>query len=112
MRLDRLFVELRRFSGQIAPVAATYAQLFENMGTTFEALSRDPEALRQTIERSPDTLDAGIESLPVQEPFLADAEILFRRLQPVADELDRSAPDAGEGARGRDTRAGEGAGAV
>jgi hypothetical protein len=62
------------------------------MATTFEALSRDPEALRQTIERSPDTLDAGIESLPIQEPFLADAEILFRRLQPVADELDRSAP--------------------
>ena len=92
VRLDRLFVELRRFSGQIAPVANTYADLFGNMATTFEALSRDPEALRQTIERSPDTLDAGIESLPVQEPFLADAEILFRRLQPVADELDRSAP--------------------
>ncbi len=92
IRLDRLFIELRRFSGQIAPVAATYASLFENMATTFEALSRDPEALRQTIERSPDTLDAGIESFPIQKPFLADAEILFRRLQPVADELDRSAP--------------------
>ena len=90
--LDRLFVELRRFSGQIAPVADTYAQLFENMATTFEALGRDPEALRQTIERSPGTLDAGIESLPIQEPFLADAEILFRRLEPVAAELDRSAP--------------------
>ena len=92
VRLDRLFTELRRFSGQIAPVAEIYAQLFENMGTTFEALSRDPEALRQTIERSPGTLDAGIESLPVQRPFLADAEILFRRLEPVAAELDRSAP--------------------
>ncbi|HYH58681.1 MAG TPA: MlaD family protein [Thermoleophilaceae bacterium] len=92
VRLDLLFTELRRFSGQIAPVADTYALLFENMATTFEALSRDPEALAQTIERSPDTLDAGIESLPIQKPFLADAEILFRRLQPVADELDRSAP--------------------
>ena len=92
VRLDRLFVELRRFSGQIAPVATVYAQLFENMATTFEALSRDPEALRQTIERSPETLDSGIRSFPVQQPFLADAEILFRRLQPVADELDRSAP--------------------
>ena len=92
VRLDRLFIELRRFSGQIAPVADTYADLFGNMATTFEALSRDPEALRQTIERSPDTLDAGIDSLPVQRPFLADAEILFRRLEPVAAELDRSAP--------------------
>ena len=92
VRLDRLFIELRRFSGQIAPVAEVYAQLFENMGTTFEALSREPESLRQTIERSPETLDAGIRSLPIQEPFLADAEILFRRLEPVAAELDRSAP--------------------
>ncbi len=92
VRLDRLFIELRRFSGQIAPVADTYADLFENMATTFEALSRDPEALRQTIERSPDTLDAGIRSFPVQRPFLADAEILFRRLEPVAAELDRSGP--------------------
>ncbi|MDQ4041960.1 MAG: hypothetical protein M3141_09455, partial [Actinomycetota bacterium] len=92
VRLDRLFIELRRFSGQIAPVAATYAQLFENMATTFEALSRSPESLRQTIERSPDTLDAGIRSFPVQRPFLADAEILFRRLEPVAAELDRAAP--------------------
>jgi virulence factor Mce-like protein len=92
VRLGELFIQLRRFSGQIAPVANTYASLFENMATTFEALSRSPESLRQTIERSPDTLDAGIESLPVQEPFLADAEILFRRLQPVAAELDRSAP--------------------
>ena len=92
VRLDRLFIELRRFSGQIAPVAETYAELFENMGTTFEALSRDPNALAETIQRSPDTLDAGIRSLPVQKPFLADAEILFRRLEPVAAELDRSAP--------------------
>jgi virulence factor Mce-like protein len=92
VRLGELFIQLRRFSGQIAPVAETYAQLFENMATTFEALSRSPESLRNTIERSPGTLDAGIESLPVQEPFLADAEILFRRLEPVAAELDRSAP--------------------
>ena len=92
VRLGELFVQLRRFSGQIAPVADTYADLFENMATTFEALSRSPESLRQTIERSPDTLQAGIESLPVQEPFLADAEILFRRLEPVAAELDRTAP--------------------
>ena len=90
--LERLFTELRRFSGQIAPVADTYAQLFENMATTFEALSREPESLRQTIERSPRTLDTGIRSLPVQRPFLADAEILFRRLEPVAAELDRTAP--------------------
>jgi virulence factor Mce-like protein len=92
VRLGRLFVELRRFSGQIAPVAETYAQLFSDMATTFEALSRRPESLRATIEKSAPTLDAGIESFPVQRPFLADSEILFRRLEPVAAEIDRSFP--------------------
>jgi virulence factor Mce-like protein len=91
-RLNRFFVELNRFSGQIAPVAQTYATLFTNMATTFEALSRDEEALRQTIERSPPTLDAGIRSFPVQRPFLADSERLFRHLEPAAAEFERSLP--------------------
>ena len=54
------------------PVANTYAQLFVNMGTTFEALSRHPERLQGTIERLRPTLDEGIDSFPVQRPFLRD----------------------------------------
>jgi ABC-type transporter Mla subunit MlaD len=91
-RLSQFFRATSRFSGEIAPVARVYADLFSNMATTFEALARDENALRQTIERGPPTLDAGIRSFPVQRPFLADSERLFRFLQPVADEFERSLP--------------------
>jgi virulence factor Mce-like protein len=91
-RLNQFFRATSRFSGEIAPVARTYAELFGNMATTFEALARDETALRQTIERGPPTLDAGIRSFPVQRPFLADSERLFRHLRPVAAEFERSLP--------------------
>jgi virulence factor Mce-like protein len=91
-RLNQFFRATARFSGELAPVARVYADLFSNMATTFEALSRDPNALRQTIERGPPTLDAGLRSFPEQRPFLADSERLFRHLQPVADEFERSLP--------------------
>ena len=91
-RLNQFFRATSRFSGEIAPVAGTYARLFGNMATTFEALSRDENALRATIERGPPTLDAGIRSFPVQRPFLADSERLFRHLQPVADQFEVSLP--------------------
>ncbi|MDQ3933221.1 MAG: MlaD family protein [Actinomycetota bacterium] len=91
-RLNQFFRSTSRFSGEIAPVARSYAELFGNMATTFEALARDENALRATIERGPPTLDAGIQSFPVQRPFLADSERLFRHLRPVADEFERSLP--------------------
>ena len=81
-----------RFSGQIAPVARQYASLFVNMATTFEALSRHPENLRTAIERGAPTLEAGIRSFPVQRPFLRDSAELARRLEPVAEEMERSLP--------------------
>ena len=91
-RLNQFFRATSRFSGEIAPVANVYADLFSNMATTFEALGRDENALRETIERGPRTLDAGIRSFPVQRPFLADSERLFRHLRPVADEFEASLP--------------------
>ena len=91
-RLRDFFRATSRFSGEIAPVASVYARLFGNMATTFEALGRDENALRQTIERGPPTLDAGIRSFPVQRPFLAHSETLFRFLQPVATEMEQSLP--------------------
>jgi virulence factor Mce-like protein len=90
--LRNLFPELREFAGQVAPVADTYAELFGNMGTSFEALSRHEDALRDTIERAPDTLQAGIESFPVQRPFLRDSGTLAAKLEPVAEEIERSLP--------------------
>jgi virulence factor Mce-like protein len=91
-RLNQFFRSTARFSGEIAPVAGVYARLFGNMATTFEALARDENALRQTIERGPPTLDAGIRSFPVQRPFLADSERLFRALRPVANQFQASLP--------------------
>ena len=90
--LDNFFPQLARTSGQIAPVAGTYARLFKNIGTTFEALSRDPDSLRDTITELRPTLDAGISSFKVQRPFLRDTAELSRRLRPVAVEIERSLP--------------------
>ena len=97
--LAEFFRQSRRFSGQIAPVARTYARLFTNMGTTFEALSRHEDRLRMTIERGAPTLEAGIRSFPVQRPFLRDSRILAARLEPVADEIERSLPIVGDAFR-------------
>jgi virulence factor Mce-like protein len=90
--LRNFFVQAGRTSGQVAPVARTYASLFVNMGTTFEALSRHPDHLRGTIERARPTLDEGIESFRVQRPFLRDSADLAEELRPVAAEIERSMP--------------------
>ena len=52
------------------------------MATTFAAISRDPEALRETISESPPTLQAATESFRVQTPFLARFAAVSRDLQP------------------------------
>ena len=91
-QLDEFFKQAGRTSAQIAPVADTYAELFTNMATTFEALSRNPDKLRATIERAAPTLEEGIRSFPVQRPFLADLERLNEEMEPVAIEMDRSLP--------------------
>ena len=57
--LDEFFVQAGRFSGQIAPVAQIYSQLFTDMGTTFEALTRYPDQLQATIEKAAPTLEEG-----------------------------------------------------
>ena len=62
------------------------------MATSFEALGRDPAALRATIEKSPSTLAVATRSLRVQRPFLGDFADLSRRLRPAARELPRSLP--------------------
>ena len=90
--LAEFWRQSHRFVGQIAPVADTYAALFVDMADTFEALTLNPERLRQTIERGAPTLEQGIRSFPIQRPFLADTEELMRRMGPVADEMRRSLP--------------------
>jgi len=91
--LDEFFKQLGAAAAQVAPVAEVQAQLFVNMADTFEAFSRDPEALRATIEKSPPTTETAIESFRVQRPFLAEFASLSRELRPAARELPRSLPD-------------------
>ncbi|MEA2409386.1 MAG: phospholipid/cholesterol/gamma-HCH transport system substrate-binding protein [Thermoleophilaceae bacterium] len=91
--------ELRNFcpglgaaAAQAAPVAEVQARWFGVMATTFAAISRDPEALRQTIEESPPTLQAATESFRVQTPFLARFAAVSRDLQPATAQLPRTLP--------------------
>ena len=90
--LTRLFNSLEGFMGTVAPVAATNARLFTDMATTFAAISRDPNALEQTIARSPSTEQVSTQSLKVQQPFLADLTVLGQNLTPATKALSQSLP--------------------
>ncbi len=92
-QLTRLLNNLEGFMGTLAPVAQTTARLFTYMATTFEAISRDPQALEQTIAQSPSTLDVTTNSLKVQRPFLVDLNTLGTQLAPATAELKAALPD-------------------
>ena len=83
-RLGRFFTEIGDTARVLAPLAAVQADLFTRSAQTFEAISRDTEALKQTISSSHPAFQAGIESFPVQRPFLTDSAALARETQPVA----------------------------
>jgi ABC-type transporter Mla subunit MlaD len=91
-QLAEFLQQSRDFTGQVAPVAGTYADLFQNMAGTFEALSRHPDRLQGTIERAAPTIERATASFKVQRPFLSDSERLFNALEPVAREFERSLP--------------------
>jgi len=80
--LKGFFPGLGAAAAQAAPVAKVQADWLANMATTFAAMSRDPEALRETISESPPTLQAATESFRVQTPFLARFAAVSRDLQP------------------------------
>jgi virulence factor Mce-like protein len=91
--LTRLFNSLENFMGAVAPVAQTNARLFTDMATTFEAISRDPNALESTIAQSPSTLSVSTDSLKVQQPFLVDLTTLGTALTPASASLKTALPD-------------------
>jgi virulence factor Mce-like protein len=80
--LKGFFPGLGAAAAQVAPVAQVQAEWIANMATTFAAISRDPQALRDTIAESPPTLSAAIDSFQVQTPFLARFAAVSRDLQP------------------------------
>jgi ABC-type transporter Mla subunit MlaD len=90
-RLERFLVAAARAAGAIAPVADSAAALFTNAAATFEALSRDPEALADSVsgavpllERAPEVRRARL--------LLADVAALARRLEPGAARLPLTLP--------------------
>jgi len=90
--LAGFFEGLGRAAGEAAPAARQQAELFTHMADTFDAFSRNPTALQQTIDEGPETQITAIRSFRVQRPFLADFADLSRRLRPAARELPRSLP--------------------
>jgi virulence factor Mce-like protein len=91
-QLNQFFKQIGAASAEVAPVAKVQAELFTNMADTFHAFDHNPTALRSAIEKAPSTLDTGIASFKVQEPFLADFADLSHRLRPVAAALPHTLP--------------------
>ena len=90
--LPRFFKEIGDAVRVVAPVADRYAHSFTAGARTFEAWSRDPEALKDTISESVPTLDTGIRSLRVQRPFLRDFRDFSAALDRAAATLPRTLP--------------------
>jgi ABC-type transporter Mla subunit MlaD len=91
--LRRFFDQLDAFAALVAPVAETQARLFVNLDRTFGALREVARPyIQDSISGGPPALDAGIRSFPIQRPFLANTEALFRELRPGVAALRSSAP--------------------
>jgi virulence factor Mce-like protein len=91
-RLARLVQETGDTVRVIAPLSKPFARGFTGMADTFEGASRDPQALKDTIARSPATLDEGIRSLPDTRPFLTRLANISDEVQGTARELRASLP--------------------
>ena len=91
-RLTRLVQETGDLTRVLAPDAGVLSESFTSMADTFEALSRDPQALRDTIARTPATLDEGIRSLPDTRPLLSHLAGLSGEVRGTARELRTSLP--------------------
>jgi virulence factor Mce-like protein len=91
-RLKRFFGELNDFTRVARPVAGRYAHGFTAGADTFEAWSRSPQALRDTIEKSGPTMEVGTRSLRRQRPFLVAFRDFSAALDDAAQELPRALP--------------------
>ncbi|MDP9384452.1 MAG: MlaD family protein [Actinomycetota bacterium] len=93
-RLVRFFDELEDSARATAPVAEEFARGFAVGAQTFEAFSRDPRALRETISRSPETLEAGTRSLIAQRPLLRNLAAISPLLRTTARQVRGTLPTA------------------
>ena len=91
-RLQNLVRQLGRTNAQLAPVADVAARLFTDAADSFAAVSRDPAALRASIERTPGTLAVSTPALADVRLFLADLTDVSRDLRPASREIPKSLP--------------------
>jgi ABC-type transporter Mla subunit MlaD len=91
-RIGRFFRELADAARIVEPLSDKQADLFTRSANTFEAISRDTEALKETISRSHPLFSTGQRSFPVQRPFLTESARLARAMRPVAAELRPTLP--------------------
>jgi len=92
-QLPAFFKELGDAARIVAPISKTNAGLFTTMADTWEAVARDPEALRQFISKQPPTMDAAIESFKVQRPFLHELAAFSSEFSGATGELRGALPD-------------------
>ena len=84
---------LEAFSGALAPVGKTQANLFVGLDSTFRALAGvSVPFLQQTISETPPSFQAVIAATPVIRPFLTDTATLFSELRPGFATLPSTAP--------------------
>ncbi|MDQ3850847.1 MAG: MlaD family protein [Actinomycetota bacterium] len=91
-RLVPLIDEVENATRLAAPLSDTLARGFTGMADTFEGLSRDPQALRDTISRAPALLEEGDRSLPATRPLLAGLAQISDEVRGSARQLRGSLP--------------------
>src|SRR3954452_7008865 len=93
-QLARLVPALERTARLVVPVAEDQGALFENLDTTFTALSNVARPfIQQTITETPPTLETAIANFPQQRPFLENTTALARELRPGVRVLPSTLPD-------------------
>jgi ABC-type transporter Mla subunit MlaD len=90
--LDGFFRQLERAASATAPVSAELARGFTAMADVFEAFSRDPEALKETISEGPPTMRVALDSFERQGPFLDRLADISPEIRATAREIRTGAP--------------------
>jgi len=90
--LKTFFAELGDFVRIVKPIRDRYSHSFTAGADTFEAWSRHPEELKDTISKSWPTMEVGIKSFRVQRPFLVSLRNFSIALDEAAQELPRTLP--------------------
>ena len=90
--LARFFIELNDFTRVVAPVSEQFARGFARQADTYDAIGKDPAALRATISKQPGTLADAERSFRTQRPFLRETAALSGELNLTSRDLRAALP--------------------